>query len=268
MRRLALFFVLAALLCSPSSVFGQQPANAAALFAQVVDLAAQGDKQAILDMGIMHERGIGTPVNFGKALEWYRKAANAGLAEGYYNTAVCYEIGMGTAVEPGRALANYEKAASMGLAAAHYKLASMSLSGQGAPHDIAKGLASLAQAAEAGHSGAANELGVICLLGQLGQQKDEQKAFRLFTRAAELGNLEAIKNIAVIHKDGLGQPQSPAKALTWYLIAQKGGYLADLAPIISELEGSLSPEDIQAARNEADAWNAAFEQRGQNEGGR
>lgn len=279
MKRISFLFVLAMALVFHSVAFAQAPTapqnqqtitpeipqqrsiSPVELFALVAGEAEKGNPQAMLQMGVLYERGIGVPLNFGKALDWYRKAATAELAEGYYNVAVCYEIGMGTTVEPQRALANFEKAAAMGLGVASYKLAAMHFAGTGTAKNEAKAVSYLLQAANAGYAPAANEMGIVYLQGQYGQKQDNGQAMTMFTKAAELGNLEAIKNIAVLYKDGLGVSASPEKSLMWYLIAQKGGYPLDLTNIITELKNGLSESKINKAQADADAWLADFEKR-------
>ena len=239
----------------------QRTISAAELFALMAGEAEKGSSQAMLTMGNLYERGIGAPRHFGKALEWYTKAANANMAEGYYNMGACYEIGMGTAVDSSRAVANYEKASGMGLAIASMKLAELHFAGSLVSKDDSKAFSYLTSAANAGHAAAANQMGVILLDGLLGQAKDEKQAFAMFTKAADLGNLEAIKNIAVIYKDGLGQEASLEKALMWYTVVQKGGYQGDLTPVMESLKSDLDKAQIQKAETEADAWLAEFSKR-------
>ena len=84
----------------------------------------------------------------------------------------------------------------------------------------------------------------------------------MFIRAADLGNLESMKNIAVMYKDGLGVPADPAKAYSWYLIARRGGYGGeDLVRVIGLLEGSLTAAVAERSRKDADEWIANFVKR-------
>ena len=189
-------------------------------------------------------------------------AAGAGRPEGYYNLGVCYESGMGTAGDMAKSIQNYQKAAEMGLTQAMQKLASLYIAGAGVPHNPDLGMAWLEKAAGAGMPQAMNELGVIHLSGLLGQKKDEKKALSMFIRAADTGNLEAMKNIAVMYKDGLGVTADPAKAYSWYLIARRGGYGGEeIVRVIGLLEGSLTTAAAERARKDADEWIANFVKR-------
>ena len=217
--------------------------------------AEKGNAGAMLTLGRFYEQGVGIARNFTKALAWYEKAAKAGQAEGYYNMGVCYEIGMGVSADAAKALQNYQKAADMGMALAMYKLSSIFISGVGTAKDVAKGIAWLEKAVNAGLVAAANDLGAIYLAGLLGQKKDEKKALSLLAQAADLGSLDAVRNIAGMHKDGIGTKADPAAAYRWYCIARRGGYTGeDVSRMLGLLEGSLSTAQVQQAQKDADAW--------------
>ena len=51
-------------------------------------LASKGDPIAQFNMGLLFERGEGVGVNLNTAEHWYRKAAEAGVAEAQYNLAI------------------------------------------------------------------------------------------------------------------------------------------------------------------------------------
>ena len=224
-------------------------------FALLAAEAEKGQAEAMLNLGRFYEQGVGIARNYTKALEWYEKAAKAGQAAGYFNMGVCFEIGMGTAADAAKALHNYQKAADMGMALAMYKLSSLFISGTGTAKDAAKGVVWLEKAANAGFATAANDLGAIYLSGLLGQKKDEVKALPLFMKAADLGSLDAIRNIAGMHKDGIGTKTDPATAYRWYSIARRGGYTGeDVTRMLGLLEGSLSTAQVQQAQKEAGVW--------------
>jgi TPR repeat protein len=237
----------------------QQRIQPEAAFALMAAEAEKGSGSAMLALGRFYEQGVGVARNYTKAMQWYEKAAKAGQPEGWYNLGVCFEIGMGAAADAAKAVQHYQKAADMGLALAMYKLSSIYISGTGVSKDPAKGIGWLEKAANAGMAAAANDLGAIWLSGLLGQKKDEKKALSMFMKAADLGNLEAIKNIAVMHKDGIGTKADPAAAYTWYLIARRGGYAGeDIARMLGLLEGSLTPAQTQKAQKDADIWLESY----------
>ncbi len=211
--------------------------------------------KALETIGTFFENGVGVTPNYTTAFNWYKKAAEEGLPEALFRLGTCYETGFGTKTNPQEAIAAFEKASDLKMGAASYKLAAIYLGGVLTPPDSQKAVTYLEAALANGHSVAANELGVIYLQGMLGQPLDTDKAMEMFIKSAELGNAEAMKNIAVMHKNGLGRKQDPAEALKWYLIAQKSGYQAEgLETLIEEIKQPLKPEEIQAGEEAADKW--------------
>jgi TPR repeat protein len=73
--------------------------------------------------------------------------------------------------------------------------------------------------------------------------------------AAEAGNVEAMKNIAVVYKDGIEVEASPGDALKWYLIAEKCGYPTEaLSEVTAELRKGLKKDQQKKAETEAETW--------------
>jgi TPR repeat protein len=142
-----------------------------------------------------------------------------------------------------------------------HTLASLYFMGRGLSKDEAKGFALLSKAAET-DAQAANELAIIYLQGLFGQKENPLKARELFAKSAEAGNLEGIKNLAVMFKEGIGQKPEPETALRWYLIAQKGGLAAtDLDEVIAGLKKGLKDIQIKKAEREAEQWMTAYADR-------
>jgi len=76
------------------------------------------------------------PQDFTKALKWYQKAAEQGLAFAQYNLGVRYHQGQGGVPQDfTEAVKWYQKAAEQGLAFAQYSLGLMYANGQGVPRD-------------------------------------------------------------------------------------------------------------------------------------
>ncbi len=233
------------------------------MFANVLENAEKGQPQAIIALGSLYERGIGTPRNFTSAMQWYEKAAAAGSAEGYSRLAICYEVGVGVTANIDTAIKNYQKAASLGFAAAEQRLASFYLEGRGVPKDVTKGIDLLTKAAEK-WAPASNDLAPIYLHGLYELKVDQKRALDLLSKAAEQGYVESMKNLTIMYKDGLGRKADPVGALRWYLTAQKDGFnTPDLPTVIDDLKKGLKPAQIKQAETEADKWIAAFQAKNQ-----
>ena len=68
-------------------------------------------------------------------------------------------------------------------------------------------------------------LGDVYRYGQLGVQKDVQKAINLYTEAAELGSTEALYTLGHMHDKGEGVQKDEAKAAEFYKKAALKGHV-------------------------------------------
>ncbi|MDL2266620.1 sel1 repeat family protein [Desulfovibrio sp. OttesenSCG-928-G15] len=224
-------------------------------FVLIAGEAEKGNVDAMLNLGSFYERGFGIARNFGKAKEWYQKAADTGSGVGLYNVGVCYEIGMGTEVNVAKALSFYEKADAASFSPAPLKMYTLYLNGSGVPKDETKAVSYLQKAANAGNSEALSILGVAQLYGQNGIQKNGAEAVKSITKSAEAGNMEAVKNLGVIFKDGIEVKPSPETALQWFFILKKAGYQGDdIDPIIQDLQQKVGVNKAGDSEKAADAW--------------
>jgi len=226
---------------------------------EILTQAGETEARTYMTLGAFYENGLGLSPNYSQALAWYGKAADLGLAEAFYSLGVSYEIGLGAQADAAMALANFQKAADLKLPAAAYKLYALHLNNVLIPPDPGKAVDYLRRAAADGHAEAANELGVIYLQGILDQPRDLDQAFAAFVRSAELGNPEAMKNVAVIFRGGLGRAPDPVQSLRWYLTARAAGYQnPGFEELLAEMGKELQPADLERAEEEAGQWLAQF----------
>jgi TPR repeat protein len=148
-------------------------------------LAAAGNPQAQLLIGLRYLKGRGVAVNQQEAAKWIRLAA-AHYPVAQYWMGQITEYGEGVTSNAGQALRWYEAAASLGNRDAMYNL--------GVAH--AEGL---------------------------GTQRDFAQSAHWFTKAAELGVTNAQFNLAVLYERGEGVTQSLTDAYKWYAIAAANG---------------------------------------------
>ena len=108
---------------------------------------------AQLAIGRMYERGIGVPQGYAKAVEWYRRAAEQGLARAQYNLGRMYDYGRGVTQDYAKAVKWYRRAAEQEFAGAQNDLGFMHEQGLGVPQDYAKAVEWYRRAAEPGGAG-------------------------------------------------------------------------------------------------------------------
>ncbi len=79
--------------------------------------------------GLQYERGDNVTVNYQTAMDWYRKAADAGYAPAELSVGILYMSGRGTPKDPKQAADWFRRAAEHGLPEAQVQLAGDLLSG-------------------------------------------------------------------------------------------------------------------------------------------
>ena len=101
-------------------------------------LAKQGDANAQYKLGFMYDKGLGVPLDYARAGEWYLKAPEQGDADAQYNLGVMYDHGRGVPQDDAEAVGWYRKAAEQGYAKAQFNLGNMYITGLGVPLDYAQ----------------------------------------------------------------------------------------------------------------------------------
>lgn len=74
------------------------------------------DAQWMCDLGLMYAQDCGVPRDERKAVEWFQKAAEQGLAAAQSNLGVMYAKGCGVPKDERKAVEWYQKAAEQGYA--------------------------------------------------------------------------------------------------------------------------------------------------------
>ncbi|EJK50203.1 hypothetical protein THAOC_30853 [Thalassiosira oceanica] len=72
---------------------------------------------------------------------------------------------------------------------------------------------------------AINDLGEQFFFGGLGLQKNMQKAFEMWTEAAELGSVDALYNLGVAYSRGVGVQKDKTKGAEFYTKAAMQGHV-------------------------------------------
>jgi TPR repeat protein len=152
--------------------------------------ADQGDTDAMVDYGILLERGDGVPQDLFEARRRYRQAAGRGNLRGMVNLGSFLVTGRGGRRDQKEAQGWFRRAAEAGSPAGMRCLANLLFSGLGVPPDPEQGLTWYRRAAEAGDLPARSALGLLLLRGE-GVPRDEQEGLHWLRLAAEGGDPEA-----------------------------------------------------------------------------
>ncbi|HEY0413821.1 MAG TPA: tetratricopeptide repeat protein [Allosphingosinicella sp.] len=144
------------------------------------------------------------------------KLAGSGNAEAQYHLGMLYNNGLGVEKDPRRAFALFQKAAAGGDSLGHYKVGCYydgEFEGV-VPPDPAEALRHKLFAAEAGYSLAQLDVAIHYYVAN-----DYAAAFRWFEAAARQEEPQALYNLSVMYKAGLGTAASLPRAWAFFRLA-------------------------------------------------
>ncbi|KAJ5698683.1 hypothetical protein N7462_000688 [Penicillium macrosclerotiorum] len=200
-----------------------------------------------------------------RAFTLFIAASKHGHIEACYRTALCYEFGWGCRADGGRAVQFYRQAASKNHPGAMLRMANACLAGDmGLGKRYREGIKWMKRATEssdAQYNSAPYELGLMHETGY-GDDVfiDESYAAQLYTKAAELGHVEAAYRLGDAYEHGkLNCPRDPALSIHFYTSAAQGEHpLAMMALCAWYLVGAEPV--LEKDENEAYEWatRAAF----------
>ena len=162
------------------------------------------------------------PRDWGRDLEWFEQAANAGNAEAQYRLGLFHDKGIKTDADPRAARLWYERASDQNHGPAQFRLAVMLRNGLGGPADAARAAGLYGIAAAKGIAEAAYNLGVMFEHGE-GIEADPAIAAGYYKSAAEGGVGQAAVNLALLYMEGRGVEPDRVAALAWFTVAAVAG---------------------------------------------
>lgn len=143
------------------------------------------------------------------AFHWLNKAAEQAEVSAYYPTAYAFEKGIGTTVDYEKALKFYKLAAKYDDPNALLRLGKLFLKGRGMEKPSeAMALTYFQQASQHGSVAGKYYLGMMHLLGQGMDKPNLDLAFTLLKEAADEGHEKALEKVGVLSQFGLGTTQN------------------------------------------------------------
>ena len=207
-------------------------------------LAGVGNADALFNLGILAEDGLGEPKEIRKAEALYVTAANAGGFKAQYRLGMLYSTGGAIDKDIARARQYLGLAAANGDKDAIARLASLDRPDRPlSAFEEAEILASTGRHAEAavlykrtadsGNLIARTRLAWMYEAGR-GVERDLVQAAQLFMQSAEAGNAEAQYATAVMYRTGRGQPKDREQSMRWLKRAAEQKYPAAVAALAAE----------------------------------
>lgn len=212
--------------------------------------AKAGDAEAINNIGVLYNKGLGVDRDPTKAAEWYQRAAEFGYPNAQFNLANLYYSGEGVEKNAKQAAYWYQQAAERGHLGAQYYLGLMYEDGEGVPQDQMMALKWIVKAADAGNAAAQYEVGRMLVTGD-GLQPDAKKGADYALKSAQAGNSKAALLMAQIYESGNGADKNDIEAYVWARIAldrlKPGQDSKKASALVDDLEGRMEPGAIKAA---------------------
>lgn len=169
------------------------------------ELAQTGDAEAMNNLGVLYDQGIGVERDPGMAARWFADSANAGNPAGMSNYGRLLEQGRGLPANPEEAARWFDQAARKDQPEAQFNLGFLYEHGRGVPRDDAAAAAWYSRAGSLRQKDALARLGHFYRIGK-GVPQDGRKAVLLLYAAAMEGSQAAIEELEELAKE------SPQKA--------------------------------------------------------
>jgi TPR repeat protein len=161
-------------------------------FQEIYRKAEEGDSNSQYMIGSFYGTGEKVPLDYKKALEWFRKSADQGNPAAQLLVGTYYVQGIGTARDVNSGIAWIQKASDQAFPKAQYLLGMAYMDGAGVNRDYQKAISLFQKASDQCDYEAMVKLGFIYYLGDLVPQ-DQNKARALWRKAASGGYKEAVK---------------------------------------------------------------------------
>ena len=214
--------------------------------------AKQNNIIALNNLGSLYFNGIGTSVDYNKAAELFKKAAELGSDDAAVNLAFIYlSSEQEDLIEP--AIALFEQAANAGNNTAKFMLGYAYYTGVGIEQNFYEAVRLIRDAANANFDEAQYMLAKIYVNGD-GIAQNYTNAVKYYRKAIGQGNTQAMMDLAQILTEGKMYPRNFVQAHILYNIASVYG-IEDATEYREALEGMLKLEELLEAQNTAEKYH-------------
>jgi len=218
--------------------------------------AEGGDPEAMTNIGVLYNLGLGVKRDDQEAAAWYGKAAQLGFALAQFDLANLYYDGQGVDRDRKQAARWYTAAAKGGHPKAQLYLAQMYENGEGVDEDQAAALTWYQKAADQGLPEAQYTLGKKLVYGD-GVGADGRKGTDLLLKAADQHYAKAQILIADCYWRARGVPQNLIEAYVWAAQAvenpRAGQDAKRAASLYDDIKSGMTDGQIKAAEIELQA---------------
>ena len=215
--------------------------------------AEQNDNVAINNLGSLYYSGIGTERNSLMAAQMFAKAADLGNVEAMVNLAFIYLSGYGISQNPKDAMKLFSQAAENNNPTANFMLGYAYFKGYIVDKDLRRGFDLIRKSANAGYDDGLYILSLMYMNGW-GTPQNYGNAVKALNKAVVQGNVAAMIELGNILAVGQKYPRNIYKAHILFNIASvRGAQNADERRNL--LEKNLEIDELLQAQAEAEAYN-------------
>jgi uncharacterized protein len=219
--------------------------------AEIEKAANSGDAAAEFQMARAYLRGTGVSKDPAKAFDYMKQAAEQEYPDALGGMGYFYAMGVTVSKDQATAVEWFRKGAGKGSPKAQLDLGLALARGSGVEKNEPEGLRLIDAAAGKGLPDALYAQGETYYWGQFGRAVDYQKAFPLFEKAAQAGNLSAQNNLGMMLREGLGTEKDALSSVDWLRKAATQGHSRAQSNLGHTL-GANAPD--RATRIEALKW--------------
>ena len=176
--------------------------------------ADAGNAEGWRGIGNLYANGEGVEMDTDKAREYYDLAAEQGDAKSLYNIGLLYMYDMDEKQDIGKAVEYYLKAGELGYADGYTTAADIYQYGNGVEQDTGKAAEYYQKAADLGDTSVYYSLGAMYYSGE-GVERDLGKAAEYYQKAADLGVVQAFCDLGMMYYAGEGVGQDYERAVTY-----------------------------------------------------
>ena len=226
--------------------------------------ADAGNAEGWRGIGNLYANGEGVEMNLDKAREYFELAAEQGDAKALYNIGVLYQYAMGGEQDTAKAVEYYQKSGELGFAEAYTTLVSLYLYGNGVQQDTGKAAEYCQKAADLGDASACYSLGAMYYSGE-GVERDCGKAAEYYQKAADLGVIQAFFDLGMMYYTGEGVGQDFGRAVTCFTQAAEQDVPAAMFMLgdCCRLGQGLEKDPVKAAEWYRKALEAGYDPDGE-----
>jgi TPR repeat protein len=224
-------------------------------------MAAEGNPDAMLQLGEKLIPEQGTDSGATEALQWLQKAADAGKTQAWYDLGFIYANSAGVKEDLPRAINYWKTGAEKGNADCQFSVGLVYQAGERIPGGVKADPAEYAKwyklAAEQNHQEAIYHLAQLYMQGE-GVKQDSSEAAKWFRKGAEAGNPDAQWMLGICYRKGIGLVKNNMQAYALISAAVEGAENPDqkkgMAEATDKIGGELSPDQLKQAQKLAQEW--------------